>query len=372
MAITDTNNPGDPATTHFCVECGAPLTGGRFCSNCGQSVVPASAGPFPRYEGAADRAAATAHGRGSASAPPTGGSPGIGRQPLLDDVEATVRLTPAAPARRGPRWHFIVPAVALVVAGAAAAAIVLLGSSDTGADQTSAYAGNVAKSFVPVDAANRRLSAALEAMTGRQRPNAARAAVARARSATSGARGALAALPAPGGSQQLATRMRQALDREDSYLRGVDLALAHPSSPAVGQLETLAGNLTSALEAVGAATTGDAQDVSGADTLTRWAGRRRHAARSSNTAAGSAPSSGVTPPASPYASGTDCGGGLHAGPNTSCDFAQNVQEAYNEAPGESASVDVYSPVTGQTYTMDCSVAGAGVTCSGGNNASVSW
>jgi hypothetical protein len=68
----------------------------------------------------------------------------------------------------------------------------------------------------------------------------------------------------------------------------------------------------------------------------------------------------------------DCGAGLRAGPNTSCPFAQNVRDAYDAAPGATASVRVFSPVTGQTYTMSCAPAGSGVTCSGANNASVTW
>ena len=78
-------------------------------------------------------------------------------------------------------------------------------------------------------------------------------------------------------------------------------------------------------------------------------------------------------PAPPSLSGgRDCPGGLHAGPNTSCPFAQNVRDAYDSAPGTTASVRVFSPVTGQTYTMSCAAAGSGVTCSGANNASVTW
>jgi hypothetical protein len=79
--------------------------------------------------------------------------------------------------------------------------------------------------------------------------------------------------------------------------------------------------------------------------------------------------SATTPPSS---GGTECGAGLHAGPNTSCPFARNVRKAYDAAPGATASVRVFSPVTGQSYTMSCAVAGSGVTCSGANNASVTW
>ena len=96
------------------------------------------------------------------------------------------------------------------------------------------------------------------------------------------------------------------------------------------------------------------------------AARRHQRARGTQTPAASSP--GARAPAG----GSDCGGGTHAGPNTSCSFAQNVRDAYNQAPGATASVQVYSPVTNQTYTMSCAPAGTGVTCSGGNNASATW
>jgi hypothetical protein len=69
---------------------------------------------------------------------------------------------------------------------------------------------------------------------------------------------------------------------------------------------------------------------------------------------------------------TDCGGGVLAGPNTSCPFALNVVEQYNSVPGDSVVIDVYSPVTEQTYTMNCVRAGNTVTCRGGNNAVVTF
>ena len=52
--------------------------------------------------------------------------------------------------------------------------------------------------------------------------------------------------------------------------------------------------------------------------------------------------------------------------------ALNVRDAYNEAPGATATVRVYSPVTDRTYTMSCAPSGNGVTCSGANNASVTF
>lgn len=56
---------------------------------------------------------------------------------------------------------------------------------------------------------------------------------------------------------------------------------------------------------------------------------------------------------------------------TSCPFAIAVREAYlsTARPGDPASVEAHSPVTGQTYTMGC-LGGDVVTCRGGNNAVV--
>lgn len=56
---------------------------------------------------------------------------------------------------------------------------------------------------------------------------------------------------------------------------------------------------------------------------------------------------------------------------TSCEFAESVWFEYLAAggDGESMTVDAYSPVTGQVYTMSCA-GGPVVTCTGGNNAVV--
>jgi hypothetical protein len=67
----------------------------------------------------------------------------------------------------------------------------------------------------------------------------------------------------------------------------------------------------------------------------------------------------------------DCGEGVFAGqPHTSCPFAKNVHEKYLAVPGDSVEIDVYSPVTRQTYTMACVRTGDNVTCRGGNQAVV--
>jgi hypothetical protein len=62
-----------------------------------------------------------------------------------------------------------------------------------------------------------------------------------------------------------------------------------------------------------------------------------------------------------------CAADLVVGPNTSCEFASNVQaEYYNSGPGW---ISVYSPVTNRTYDMYCT-ADSPHACTGGNNAAV--
>jgi hypothetical protein len=85
----------------------------------------------------------------------------------------------------------------------------------------------------------------------------------------------------------------------------------------------------------------------------------------------SSDSGSTTPPPAPPPSGgqgEDCGGGVRAGPNTSCPFALNVADEYN-ASGGATRISVYSPTTGETYRMTCSEGSPNV-CTGGNNASV--
>ena len=78
------------------------------------------------------------------------------------------------------------------------------------------------------------------------------------------------------------------------------------------------------------------------------------------------------------ASGSQQGGGPHGcgsgvtanNAGTTCSFALNVAEQYR-ASGGASTIQVYSPVTKQTYTMSC-VGASATTCTGGNNASVTF
>ncbi|AYF73933.1 serine/threonine protein kinase [Nocardia yunnanensis] len=59
---------------------------------------------------------------------------------------------------------------------------------------------------------------------------------------------------------------------------------------------------------------------------------------------------------------------------TSCPFAEEVRRAYADAtsgrPGATVTVNAVSPVTGRSYTMNCTAAGKLVSCVGGENAVV--
>lgn len=82
-----------------------------------------------------------------------------------------------------------------------------------------------------------------------------------------------------------------------------------------------------------------------------------------------APAAPAAPVTDVPAGMTNCGGGVYAGADTSCPFAQNVAADWPNTG------NVYSPVTGQSYTMTCTGPGTYedvVTCEGGNNAEVAF
>jgi hypothetical protein len=65
-----------------------------------------------------------------------------------------------------------------------------------------------------------------------------------------------------------------------------------------------------------------------------------------------------------------CGGDLSVGPNTSCPFAENVRDEYEQSGGGNVIVRAFSPTTGVTYEMACGTTGDTIVCTGGNDASV--
>jgi hypothetical protein len=290
---------------------------------------------------------------------------------------------PPAPApQRSTSWvPWVILGVVVVVAVGVILALTVFKSSDGGASKQTAYQSQVSAIMAPVLAANRDLSSALSALHGGKTPSKATNAVHRdhvAKQATLTAQGGLNVLAVPAGSDQVASNARGTLIRELAYLDGVDTALNQPSATNAATAQTQGSNLTDALNTISPPGTNWAGSVNGPSQLTIWEAAV-HSAKARKTAKAKAKARARTrrrhhsapAPAAPV-SGTDCGGDVHAGPNTSCAFALNVRDAYNEAPGRVTSVDVFSPTTGRTYTMFCSPAGSGITCTGGNNASVTF
>ncbi len=85
--------------------------------------------------------------------------------------------------------------------------------------------------------------------------------------------------------------------------------------------------------------------------------------------------SGATPCTTASAGSGPYGSSAAGTAVTSCEFAEAVRQAYLDpgvvsAEGEPVSVEATSPVTGQSYTLQCVAANDVVTCRGGNNAVV--
>lgn len=68
------------------------------------------------------------------------------------------------------------------------------------------------------------------------------------------------------------------------------------------------------------------------------------------------PSTTTSPsPISPDAPASrTCGNYTSVGPGTTCEFADNVKAAWQDAGGGNATVSAYSPTTGKTYSVTCS------------------
>jgi hypothetical protein len=350
MATTDDR---DMATfvdhARYCAKCGHLAGDGPFCPGCGSVV----------------------------DAPQTPPAP----QPL------------PPPSERQPRSKAVLigaaGALGLVLI-AVAAIIILTGSSgSSNSNQSSSsvtvYRQKLTAALAPVIAANNNLSSALQSLDGSTASiTSAGNAASQASSAVVAAQGAVNVLTVPSADQTLSQQLQQALTQENGYLGAVNSALRSPAGGSVSQLRTLVTNAQSALVPIEVVAAGAGTSLTGTDNLIGWAsGAAAAAARaahkqaqpsvaSSAGSSGGSSSSGGGSTAAPVQSGTNCGGGIFAGPNTSCPFAQNVHDAWLAAPGDTNTLQVYSPVTNQTYTMNCAPAGSGITCSGGNNASVSW
>lgn len=352
MSIVDEDQTASESP-RFCAECGAVSTG-RFCVNCGHNTLtatPAVTAPAP-----------------SGQAPRTRPS------------------SPPAPSRS--RRLLLAAGGALGVAAIAIAAVILLtGSSSSGS--SGAYRHELSGALAPVLSTETALASSLQNLSGTN-TTAAKNAASQAQTALDTSRGAVSVLSIPAGSSQLSAQVGQSVTQLNGYLQAVTVTLNSPTSQNASQLQASAINTQSSLVPVAAVLPGAGQSVANGDqALGSWvsdrlatARRQAGAAARRRAAAKHKPTQGqpVVPTATVTSttttalssSSTPCGSGLVAGPNTSCSFAAQVQQAWEAAPGEVATVSAYSPVTNQTYTMSCAPAGSGITCSGANNASVTF
>ena len=375
MAITDEPGTAHAAAqdTHFCPQCGHQTANGRFCPGCGADLLdvtqPTMAGPPPPPPHMFDEPAYRRRRRRRAA------------------------QTSATRQRPNSKLAVIVAAGALGLAAVVAAVIIILSASSSNTNSTSTYTAKLSSALAPVLAANTTLSQSFQSLSGKNTQTA-KTATSQAQQAITQARGAVVVLTVPASEQQLSQQVQQALAQETNYLGAVQDSLNNPSTGGA-QLQALAGNTGAALVPLNAVAPGIGTSLNATDALASWAaGQARAQAKASQAAqqagvkqaaktgaqqgsgsSGSGSSSGSSSGSggsSPAASSTDCGGGVMAGPNTSCPFALNVHQAWMQAPGVNNTVQAFSPVTNQTYTMTCSQAGSGITCSGANNASVSW
>lgn len=334
-----------PIQVHYCRTCGAEVGDARFCPGCGNPV---------------------------GAEQPTPG-PWLGADPA----------TPAQPSAE-KHQRSIVPwlaGAALGLAVIAVVAVVLLSSSGSSSSSStsSAYSQKLAAALSPLITANQQLSSSLTALTTSSSASSAQTAVQQDQSALTSAQGAIGILTVPSSSIQLSQSAKQALAEESGYLQAVSGILGSPTAAAATQLQPLASSTTAALVPLDATVANASNSIGGTNNLVLWAqsqASKAQKARFNAIAHSQSQSASATSGNSSASASTNCGGGLIAGPDTSCPFAQQVENAYEQAPGAStgaaATVEAYSPVTGQTYAMSCAPAGSGVTCNGGNNASVTF
>jgi hypothetical protein len=132
-------------------------------------------------------------------------------------------------------------------------------------------------------------------------------------------------------------------------------------------LVALAGIAAGALAATGAFSHSAAPPALAATRANATTTQATTQARATSTSSHATTTSGAqqtTASAAPNGT-TSCGGDLSVGPNTSCSFAQNVEQAYDHTSGGEQMVTAFSPVTGVTYTINCSGSSPHI-CSGGS------
>jgi hypothetical protein len=367
----------------FCTECGTPLAGDRFCTNCGAAtgrrtlIASEGAHPMPVTQVGVNEPSSEWHrDRVYRATPPAGPAP-------------------LAPRQRRARLATLLAGGALALAAIAVVLIVLL-SSSSGRSADSAYRQKLRGALAPVLAGNRSLASQLQSLSGTQ-TQAARSAISQAQSAVASARGALGVLTVPAASRQLAQEATLALTQESGYLEAVSATVSHPTTD-TAQAQTLASTTQTALDGVAP----DAgQSIGGTAQLAAWSSAQAAAAtraaaatehkatqriaqqaatraaqqaatRAAQQAASSVAPSGV---AGPGYGGQDlpvqCGSGVAGTAGTTCTFVENAFYEYWSATGgdatQAATISVWSALGQQWYPLTCSSGDGVVDCTGTNS-----
>ena len=370
MALTEDRAAGGAAPPHFCQHCGAPARNGQFCAACGQPLGASAEQPTTPMMAVTPPPTTAAPPPMAASAPPLGPPPPGPPRPLGPP-----------PPRESNSRTWLIAAGAVGLAAIAIAAIIIAAGSGGGSTTNSSYQQKLTGVLAPVLTANQTLSSSLQSLQG-SNTSSAKNATSSAQQAVVAARGAAGVLNVPSGQTQLSEQVQQALAQESGYLQAVQGTLSNPSGDN-SQLQTLSTNTQSALVPLGAVAPGISASLSGTSALSSWASgqaaaaRRHHpskpAPQATTTTTVPVPTPAPTPSVPSVPTGGGCGDGVTAGANTTCPFALAVHQAWVNTPGVDNTVQAYSPVTHQSYTMSCSETGGGIiTCTGGNNASVSF
>ncbi len=249
--------------------------------------------------------------------------------------------------------------------------VLLLSRGDTRAEYRTAMQG----ALRPMVEASPSVTTALRGLDG-PGTSAARAAVSAARSATDDARAALNRIEAPEEAASDLRAARQSLSRQTTYLAAIDAVLRDPTSDQRDQLPSAEQALQSSLSDIAPASQDWGDDVGGASELVSWARERSRARQRSAAAAArrrraeeaeqAANAAAAATAAAQGSQPSDCGEGVTAGPNTSCEFAFDVRDAWRAVPGMTARVGVYDRRLGRSLSMYCTPVGNGMRCTSGS------
>jgi hypothetical protein len=314
----------------FCPECGHP-TEGRYCTVCGHDVEAYPESLEPRVQGTAAQAA-----------------------------KGTSRSGVAV----------VAAGAALVLAGIAAAAIILLTGSGTSAHPGS-YQRQATAALTPVVSANQKLSAALGGLDGSPSSVTAAQNVASANeSAIVAARGALSVLKAPAADATLSQQAQQALDQDSGYVQAVSSILKTPVSQSSSQIQTLSTGAQTAMVSLNGLVPSAGDSVGNTSNLLSWVAganelkknKDAQNAQSQSTGSTTSTTANTIPPPSTTSPQPNlspaCGDpNISINGSTSCGFANAVfaQYAVDVQQGGAGSYDVVatSPSTGAGYTDNC-------------------